>query len=572
MLIVATHCLSAQSNRGAERLEWVLDTTPRSLSMLDFARTSARAFALYNADSLRESIPLFERMIADNPHDPYVRTILADAHERTGNCAAALVHRRRVLAIGAPEGRGAQLFRIARCHVKLGAKDSAFHALERALAAGYESRQEFATHPALESLRSDPRFPALAGVSSSRAGTSRTERWQRDIDFFVSEAKRLHVSVARGDSRSVAQSTEFRQAAASLRVRVPNLTDERINIELRRLAVMLDDGHSMVSIRLGRIPLDLHWFADGMYVVGTKPDLSRWYGARVERVGTMDVRRAMLALAPLVHRDNEFGLLVHGPRLLAQPQVAHAIGASADTGSILLGLRTQDGRLHTVSFRAESRTAAPWTLLLARGIDASQAPIYQRDTSVFRIQALPEDSAVYVGYGIIGRTDALSVRRMADSILATVSRSGASNLILDLRNNTGGETAQFPPMLAALSQFARSGPGRQLYVLINRLTFSAAQNFATTIERFIPSAVFVGEPTGSRPNFVGEATPVRLPFSGLTAVISSRFNQNTDFNDDRRWVQVEYPAPLTSVDYFSGRDPGVDGIRDLIRSRRQGGS
>ena len=46
----------------------------------------------------------------------------------------------------------------------------------------------------------------------------------------------------------------------------------------------------------------------------------------------------------------------------------------------------------------------------------------------------------------------------------------------------------------------------------SRLTFSAAQNTVTAIERET-SAIFVGEPTGSRPNFIGEAIDFELPCS-----------------------------------------------------------
>ena len=49
-----------------------------------------------------------------------------------------------------------------------------------------------------------------------------------------------------------------------------------------------------------------------------------------------------------------------------------------------------------------------------------------------------------------------------------------------------------------------------LFVLIGRRTFSAAMNCASLLELH-SKATFVGEPTGSRPNFVGESTYFTLP-------------------------------------------------------------
>ena len=54
-----------------------------------------------------------------------------------------------------------------------------------------------------------------------------------------------------------------------------------------------------------------------------------------------------------------------------------------------------------------------------------------------------------------------------------------------------------------------TGPG-ELDVLIGRLTFSAAANFATESRRR-PSATFVGEPMGGSPNLYGDARPTDLP-------------------------------------------------------------
>ncbi|MFB3084243.1 MAG: hypothetical protein ACE1Z4_12465, partial [Gammaproteobacteria bacterium] len=45
----------------------------------------------------------------------------------------------------------------------------------------------------------------------------------------------------------------------------------------------------------------------------------------------------------------------------------------------------------------------------------------------------------------------------------------------------------------------------KLFVIIGRETFSACQNFVNRMERET-NVLFVGEPTGSRPNFVGEDT------------------------------------------------------------------
>ena len=108
-----------------------------------------------------------------------------------------------------------------------------------------------------------------------------------------------------------------------------------------------------------------------------------------------------------------------------------------------------------------------------------------------------------------------------------------------------------------------------LLVIIGRNTFSAAQNLINAIEMWT-HAVFVGEPSSSRPNSVGEETSVRLPWSGLQLSISSRFFQDSAPTDHRPWIPVEIPVELSSADYFANRDPALEAILAVVRAAGQG--
>src|SRR5690606_37526629 len=89
-------------------------------------------------------------------------------------------------------------------------------------------------------------------------------------------------------------------------------------------------------------------------------------------------------------------------------------------------------------------------------------------------------------------------------------RDRPATLVLDVRNNGGGNTYLYLKLLKTLIRYEADQPDARIYALIGRNTFSAAQNFTTDVDR-LTEAVFVGEPTGSRPNAVGESTEVVLP-------------------------------------------------------------
>ena len=104
-------------------------------------------------------------------------------------------------------------------------------------------------------------------------------------------------------------------------------------------------------------------------------------------------------------------------------------------------------------------------------------------------------------------------------------------------------------------------------MIIGRGTFSGAQTLVTRLEA-TTSAILVGEPTGGSPNHFGDAVTLQLPRSGLTLTVSSVYHGDAAPGDvRRRSIAPHIPTPLSSADYFSGRDPAVAAILSDERSR-----
>ncbi len=91
------------------------------------------------------------------------------------------------------------------------------------------------------------------------------------------------------------------------------------------------------------------------------------------------------------------------------------------------------------------------------------------------------------------------------------------------------------------------------------MTFSAAQNTVTAIERET-KAIFVGEPTGSRPNFIGETIPFELPYSKLRANAADLYWQTSWPDDYRTWTAPDLYAPPTFEAYRRNQDPALEAI------------
>ena len=72
-------------------------------------------------------------------------------------------------------------------------------------------------------------------------------------------------------------------------------------------------------------------------------------------------------------------------------------------------------------------------------------------------------------------------------------------------------------------------------------------------------AIFAGEPSGSKPNFVGGHNPVELAWRGIMANLSNRYHEIIP-GDTREWIEPELKVELSSRDYFANRDPVLEAV------------
>ena len=131
--------------------------------------------------------------------------------------------------------------------------------------------------------------------------------------------------------------------------------------------------------------------------------------------------------------------------------------------------------------------------------------------------------------------------------------------MLDLRLNGGGDNTLFEPLRERFKTLPAFQTRGRFFVIIGRLTQSAAQNLTTFLERNT-KAIFVGEPTGESPNHFGDPELLQLPSSGISINLSRKRWNDSFPGDQRPWTAPTLPAPLTLRDFRAGRDPALEAI------------
>jgi tetratricopeptide (TPR) repeat protein len=530
-------------------------------------RTVARARTASTSGRWMTAASLWERVVESNPVNGDYWERLADARFAVDDYGAALAAYEKVLELGTRPHRDLVFpadveYRVACCHARLGHPERAKDALARAMRLGLRDFEQAWTDERLESLRSDPWFSETFGPAGVDGG------WRADLRLLAREVRRRSYSIVR-----LLGEQQFNDAVEELDRAIPRLTDVQIIVELTKLLRPLGDGHAYIDLpddatELRRaLPLQFFLFEEGLFVIAAEPAHRQLLGARVLRFDKHSVDDALAELDPLIARDNEHGPKQQAPMWLRRLPFLHALGITADPGKATLTVQLPDESITEVTVVAEAThtpligefPSPPGWVFLPETLPTPM-PLYLRSPGAFYwFDHLPDARLVYFQFNGVGDDPAESPDAFYRRLFEFIDDHDADKLVIDLRWNSGGNTFFTLPLLHRIIGSRRINRRGHLFVIIGRKTFSAAQNFTTFLERHT-NAIFVGEPTGSSPNFVGESTPFVLPHSKLEVNVSDLYWQTSWPMDTRCWLAPELYAPPTFAAFRENRDPAMEAI------------
>jgi len=394
---------------------------------------------------------------------------------------------------------------------------------------------------------------ALFAAAPLAAQTSRDDRWRQDLTYLATELPRRHVNLFFQLARPT-----FDAAVQDLDRAIPSLTDAQVMVGLARIVALAGDGHTnlwLTNTATGfrRFPLTLYWFQDGLFVTRASDTYARAVGVRLLRIGDNDVERIYGAVSPLISHENDYWVRSASPDYFVIPEVLQALGFIPSANSASFTLQDIYGKVFTLDIAAVPLTAS---LNYVLNPDPAQGflPLYRINTSQnYWFQYLDNIKTLYFAYNQAAEMPGVPFASFAQQLQAVFSSQRIDRLVVDLRNNTGGNTAVLQPFI---NEFISSGGASalrgRLFVIIGRRTYSTALIHAIQFKQDM-GAILVGEPTGNKPNHPGNVLNFTLPNCGLTVNYSTKFFTLWPTDTDSLYPDVA--MELWSSDIFARHDP-----------------
>ena len=425
---------------------------------------------------------------------------------------------------------------------------------------------------------------ALALMSMPVAAQSTVADWRNSLTELVADVRSTHPNPF-----TKVGSLTFAREVQRLQQDLPRLSEEQRMVRAMRLVALLGDGHTQLEPvgpewRLW-YPVRVSQFADGYFVTSAHGSVADLAGAQILELGGVRVEEVANAARDLMGADNSSDrrqrmYAIHNSRLM------RGLGYASADGSIRLRARLSSGKIVDRILKPQplddprfiqADTYLEWVYpsevygigkdenwIAAFGKFPSAAfrtsdpsrPIHLTQRTRYFSRAIPAHGAFYIQ---LNQIDDTGFPPFIERTLAEVDAARPRSLIIDLRNNFGGDASR---ALEAVHSFVRreaSPPWGHIYILTGPKTFSAA---VLTLDEMLDNvqATLVGEPAAAPLNSYGDPTAKTYPKAGFRAEISTIWHQKGDSNDLRSYLPVDVPAPFAFADYLAGRDPAVDAI------------
>lgn len=386
--------------------------------------------------------------------------------------------------------------------------------------------------------------------------------WVSDITYLLTQMEQTHPDLYHRHTRA-----EWQAEASRLGQTLMAGNESEAILGFCRLVALAADGQTRVIPPAGAsfnkrwLPLAPERYADGWYVRAAQDTYVPIMGLRLLEVGGVPIDSIVRGVRPLVSADNAIGALEPIAHLMRNAAVLDHLGApQRSSDSVLVTYADVNGTRRTrwVQYTSGITIAEGW-------YDAATAKmlrqsLYQRLGGNYAYTYLPDDRLLYVKFNGVRDDDSLNVAEFFERVYSVADSADVQRFAIDIRNDHGDDSAFNEPVLHGLITSEKLNVPGKVFVIIGRGTYASGMSLAVALEHSTP-AVFMGEPTGGRPNWYGNPVPIKLPQSGITVECSSLNRQNSDPRDKRPWITPDFVAQPMWGDFFYGVDPPFQAVR-----------
>lgn len=389
-----------------------------------------------------------------------------------------------------------------------------------------------------------------------------SDDWSEDLNYFQQELQKRHINLYHHLGRK-----EFQHEVDQLKRSVPQMNDDQIQVQLMRISRLVGDGHTQFAFwqrAHDAYPIGLTMVDGALRVTRTTKRHRHLLGMTLHSIDTTPAATVIEKLAPVVQGvENEYSLNAKIGWHASQAAILHGLGIAANPRVARYAFKAHDGEIAEVEM--ESLPMREASSAMTQRLQKFEIPFGKKmisQSDALWLSVAPESKTAYLYFAAYPSRAAME--KFAAKVRDKLESENIQNLVIDLRNNGGGDF--FVGLLLAwqLVLVDNLDWERGVYTLIGNKTFSAGMSNAAQFRQILHSRL-IGEPTGGNPYGYQDMDQFELPNSGHVITYSKR---NYRFQDSySSGVQPDVLVAIKWKDLQQGDDRVLDWVLADIASR-----
>lgn len=384
---------------------------------------------------------------------------------------------------------------------------------------------------------------------------SRMVQWQSDLTTYQQQLEQKHIDLFHQIDRKT-----FENELSAIRDSIGHLSDWDIAIKLMRLTRKIGDGHTAVSLAnwdTHSFPITVRKISNRWRLVKVPTAQSDMLGASlvaIDGVKIADVERKLSTVAQYV--ENAHSEVVRIGSYMPIGELLYTLDITKSPEQAVFSVQTDEGKSINLALTALSKEAS------------AQLKYKHLTVTSAAIDKPLDNSFEYLWYSTINKKKAAYIRfdsypsfdemvSFVERLLIFLEQHQSQQLVIDLRNNGGGDLYVGLVFANALNLVDSVDWKEGVYVLTSGATFSAGTSNAALFRQLL-NAKIVGTPTGSNPTGYQDMGNFVLPESQLRITYSKRLFRLQETVTDGVLPDIQLEQKWR--DYSKG----VDGVLDKV--------
>lgn len=379
--------------------------------------------------------------------------------------------------------------------------------------------------------------------------------WEEDLDYLTSNLERKHKNLYHTISKE-----DFKYEVKKLRDSFGDLSNIGRFIEIKKLVARIGDGHTSIryDIPLNWFPVGLYPFDDGLYVIAASKEHEELLGKRLTKVGGVDIRKVYESMKDMISHDNDVDLKTEFPFIVKCADFLNYYGYIDNISEGNFTFESTDGKEININLKSYFHKDPIEMVSLEEKNPLSGKLLYtQNIKEPYWYKYLEDEKTIYFNYNRCVVDKNKPIKEFTNELLSFIDKNQVEKFVFDIRNNGGGDSSIIEPLIEGLSKNEKINKKGSLYVVIGNSTYSSAILNALTLKNKT-KAIFIGQPTGGRPNHYGEVKAFNLPNTGLRVQYSTKYFQYS--KEDEESIFPDINVEQTFADYYNGVDPVMEVI------------